>query len=278
MLLIDNNQIILANIFQASKDGSPLNEDYIRHTVLNTYRKYRTKFRQYGDMILCNDGNNYCRKDIFPYYKANRKKQQESKKDEWKAVFEVLDTLREEIKEIFPYPSIRLLGAEADDVIYTLCKTYSQTEKILIVSNDKDFQQLQIFPNVEQYSPTTDKYLMCDNPREFLFEHIIGGDSSDGVPNILSDDDTFIEDGKRQTPLTQKRILQLKKDAENSEFYENPKYIRNSTLIDMSNVPQDLQDRILETYENQKGKGRDKLLQYFIDHKLKTLMPHLEEF
>lgn len=278
MLLIDNNQIILANIFQASKDGSPLNEDYIRHTVLNTYRKYRTKFRQYGDMILCNDGNNYWRKDIFPYYKANRKKQQESKKDEWKAVFQVLDTLREEIKEIFPYPSIRLVGAEADDVIYTLCKTYSQTEKILIVSNDKDFQQLQIFPNVEQYSPTTDKYLTCDNPREFLFEHVIGGDSSDGIPNILSDDDTFIEDGKRQTPLTQKRILQLKKDAENSEFYENPKYIRNSTLIDMSNVPQDLQDRILETYENQKGKGRDKLLQYFIDHKLKTLMPHLEEF
>ena len=78
MLLIDNNQIILANIFQASKDGEPLNEDYIRHTVLNTYRKYRTKFRQYGDMILCNDGNNYWRKQVFPYYKANRKKQQEA--------------------------------------------------------------------------------------------------------------------------------------------------------------------------------------------------------
>ena len=278
MLLIDNNQIILANIFQASKDGEPLNEEYIRHTVLNTYRKYRTKFRQYGEMILCNDGNNYWRKDIFPYYKANRKKQQEAKKDEWKAVFDVLDTIREEVKDIFPYPSLRLKGAEADDIIYTLCKTYSQNEKVLIISNDKDFQQLQIFPNVEQYSPTTDKYLVCSDPRGVLFEHILGGDSSDGIPNILSDDDTFVQDGKRQTPMTQKRIAQLKVDAEQSSFYENPKYIRNSTLIDMSNVPQDLQDRILETYESQKGKGRTKLLQYFIDHKLKSLMPHLEEF
>jgi len=229
-------------------------------------------------MILCNDGNNYWRKEIFPYYKANRKKQQEAKKDEWKAVFDVLDTIREEIKDIFPYPSLRLKGAEADDIIYTLCKTYSQNEKVLIVSNDKDFQQLQIFPNVSQYGPTTDKYLTCADPRGFLFEHVIGGDSSDGIPNMLSDDDTFVIDGKRQARMTQKRIEQLKKDSESSSFYTDPKYIRNSTLIDMSNVPQDLQDRILETYESQKGKGRDKLLQYFIDHKLKTLMPHLEEF
>jgi len=278
MLLIDNNQIILANIFQASKDGEPLNEDYIRHTVLNTYRKYRTKFRQYGEMILCNDGSNYWRKQIFPYYKANRKKQQEAKKDEWKAVFDVLDVLREEIKEIFPYPSIRLQGAEADDIIYTLCKTYSQSEKILIVSNDKDFQQLQIFPNVEQYGPTTDKYLTCADPRGVLFEHIVGGDSSDGIPNMLSDDDTFVTDGKRQTPLTQKRLAQIKKDAESSTFYENPKYIRNSTLIDMSNVPQDLQNQILEEYKKQQGKNKNKLFNYFIKHKLKTLMPDIESF
>ena len=278
MLLIDNNQIILANIFQAAKDGEPLNEDYVRHTVLNSYRQYRTKFRSYGEMIICNDGSDYWRKQHSPHYKANRKKQQLKNAEEWKAVFEILDGLREEIKDIFPYPSIRLKGAEADDIIYTLCKTYAQSEKILIVSNDKDFQQLQMFSNVEQYSPTTDKYLTCSDPRGFLFEHVIGGDSSDGIPNILSDDDTFVQDGKRQTPMTQKRIAALKQDAEGSEFYQNPKYIRNSTLIDMSNVPQDLQDRILDTYESQKGKGRDKLLQYFIDHKLKTLMPHLEEF
>jgi hypothetical protein len=278
MLLIDNNQIILANIFQASKDGEPLNEDYIRHTVLNTYRKYRTDFRKYGDLVICSDGTDYWRRKYFPYYKQNRRKQQEAKKDEWKAAFAVLDKIRNEVAEVFPYPSIRLQGAEADDIIYVLTKTYCQSENILIISNDKDFQQLQIFPNVQQYSPTTKEFLKCEDPRGVLFEHIIGGDSSDGVPNMLSDDDTFVTDGKRQVRMTQKRIDQLKKDSENSSFFEDPKYIRNSTLIDMNNIPQDLQDKILETYQSQQGKGREKLLQYFMDHKLKTLMPHLEEF
>lgn len=278
MLLVDNSQIILANIFQASKDGEPLNEDYIRHTVLNTYRKYRVQFRDFGQMVICNDGSNYWRKKFFPYYKQNRRKQQEAKKDEWTEVYKVLDKIRDEVKDYFPYPSVRVHGAEADDVIYVLTKAYYQTEPILILSNDKDFQQLQIFPNVKQYSPWTKEFVACPDPRQFLFEQIIGGDSSDGIPNILSDDDTFVTDGKRQTRMTQKRIAELQKAAESSEFFENPKYIRNQTLIDLTAIPDDLQERILEAYNGQQGKGRDKLLDYFMEHKLKNLLPSIEEF
>lgn len=278
MLLVDNSQIILANIFQASKDGEPLNEDYIRHTVLNTYRKYRTQFYDFGEFVICNDGNDYWRKNVFPYYKQNRKKQQEARKEEWTAVFKILDKIRDEIKENFPYPSIRLKGAEADDIIYVLTKAHYQSEPVLILSNDKDFQQLQIFPNVKQYSPMTKEFIVCENPREFLFNQIIGGDSSDGIPNILSDDDTFVTDGKRQARLTQKRIVELKEAAETSEFFENPKYIRNKTLIDLTSIPDELQERILETYKSQQGKGRSKLLNYFMEHKLKTLLPDIEVF
>lgn len=278
MLLIDNSQIILANIFQASKDGEPLNEDYIRHTVLNTYRKYRVQFRDFGQMVVCNDGNDYWRKKFFPYYKQNRRKQQEAKKEEWKEVFKILDKIRDEIKEYFPYPSIRIQGAEADDIIYVLSKAYHQSQRILILSNDKDFQQLQIFSNVKQYSPMTKEFIVCENPREFLFNQIISGDSSDGVPNMLSDDDTFVTDGKRQVRMTQKRIMELKEAAETSEFFENPKYVRNKTLIDLTSIPDELQERILEEYKNQQGKGRDKLLGYFMNHKLKTLLPDIEEF
>ena len=278
MLLIDNSQIILANIFQASKEGEPLNEDYIRHTVLNTYRKYRVQFRDFGQMVVCNDGNDYWRKKFFPYYKQNRRKQQEAKKEEWAEVFKILDKIRDEIKEYFPYPSIRLQGAEADDIIYVLSKAYYQSQQILILSNDKDFQQLQIFSNVKQYSPMTKEFIVCQNPREFLFNQIISGDSSDGVPNMLSDDDTFVTDGKRQVRMTQKRIVELKEAAETSGFFENPKYIRNKTLIDLTSIPDELQERILEEYKNQQGKGRDKLLGYFMDHKLKTLLPDIEEF
>ena len=278
MLLVDNSQIILANIFQASKDGEPLNEDYIRHTVLNTYRKYRTQFHDFGEFVICNDGNDYWRKNVFPYYKQNRKKQQEARKEEWTAVFKILDKIRDEIKENFPYPSIRLKGAEADDIIYVLTKAHYQSEPVLILSNDKDFQQLQIFPNVKQYSPMTKEFITCPDPREFLFNQIISGDSSDGVPNILSDDDTFVTDGKRQVRMTQKRITELKESAEHSSFFENPKYIRNKTLIDLTSIPDDIQERILEEFNSQQGKGREKLLDYFMKHKLKTLLPDIEEF
>jgi len=278
MLLIDNSQIILANIFQASKDGQPLNEDYIRHTVLNTYRKYRVQFRDFGQLVVCNDGSDYWRKGIFPQYKQNRRKQQEARKDEWAEVFKVLDKIRDEIKDNFPYPSIKLRGAEADDIIYVLTKAHYQSEPVLILSNDKDFQQLQIFPNVKQYSPMTKEFITCPDPREFLFNQIIFGDSSDGIPNIFSDDDTFVTDGKRQVRMTQKRIAELKESAEHSSFFENPKYIRNKTLIDLTSIPDDIQERILEEFNNQQGKGREKLLNYFMEHKLKTLLPDIEEF
>lgn len=278
MLLIDNSQIILANIFQAAKDTETMNEDYIRHTVLNTYKKYRVQFRDFGELVVCNDGNDYWRKKDFPYYKQNRRKQQESRKEEWAGIFKILDKIRDEIKEVFPYPSIRVKGAEADDVIYVLTKAHYQTEPVLILSNDKDFQQLQIFPNVKQYSPMTKEFITCPNPREYLFNQILSGDSSDGVPNILSDDDTFVTDGKRQVRMTQKKITQLKEEAEHSSFFENPKYIRNKTLIDLTSIPDDIQERILEEFNSQQGKGREKLLDYFMEHKLKTLLPDIEEF
>jgi len=278
MLLIDNNQIILANIFQAAKDTENFNEDYIRHTVLNSYRKYRMMFREYGELVVCNDSCNYWRKQWFPHYKQNRKKTQDAAPDQWKEVYSILDVIRDEIKEIFPYPNIRIQGAEADDIIFALTKRFAQQEKIMILSNDKDFQQLQIFPNVKQYSTNKKELMECADPRGYLLEHIIKGDSSDGVPNMLSDDDTFMTDGKRQTVMTAKRLEALKKQSEESSFCELPNYIRNKTMIDLSCIPMALEESILDSYQEQQGKGREKLFNYFIDHKLKELLPSIEEF
>ena len=145
MLLIDNNQIILANIFQAAKDTENFNEDYIRHTVLNSYRKYRMMFREYGELVVCNDSSGCWRKQWFPHYKQNRKKIQESKPDQWSEVYSILDTIRNEIKEIFPYPNIGIIGAEADDIIFALTKRFAQQEKIMILSNDKTFSNFRFF-------------------------------------------------------------------------------------------------------------------------------------
>ena len=80
IILIDNNQIILsASLLLQSRSETEDDYGFIRHLVLNTYRKYLSKFRRdYGELIICNDSKNVWRKDFFPNYKKNRSDRQKN--------------------------------------------------------------------------------------------------------------------------------------------------------------------------------------------------------
>ena len=282
MILLDNNQLVIANIFQMKKqglDGDP--EDLLRHMLLNNYRLYRSKFKkQFGELVICHDSPHCWRKTIFPEYKAGRRKNQKESDVDWKEIHNLMDSVRSDIKENLPYKNIKVEGAEADDIIYSLCKEYHQQEEILIVSNDKDFQQLQIFPSVKQYSPMKKKYLVCENPKQNLINHIIYGDSSDGVPNILSDNDTFVDDTKRQKRITTKRLNEAYESyREGRHLEEYPiNWCRNETLINLFKVPDKIQEETIESFKNIVPASRSGLLNYFIERKLKNLMENIEEF
>ena len=214
MILIDLNQVLLASVMtllKQQKDNS-LDENLFRHMVLNSLRSYKVKFsNEFGELVIACDNTNYWRKKEFPYYKANRKKNQEASELDWKAIFECLNRIRQELKDNFPYRVIDVESAEADDIIYSLTK--QNDEMILILSGDKDYIQLHGFTNVSQYDPTRKKWIKHSDPDRYLYEHVLRGDSSDGIPNILSDADTFVS-GKRQKPLTQKKIDELYNLAE----------------------------------------------------------------
>ena len=275
--MLDNNQLIIASLFQSMKQDSQLSEDLVRHLILNTYRMYRNKFQsKYGEIVICHDGGSAWRKQLFPLYKANRKKAQEKSGMDWDKMHEIMDVIRAELLETFPYKNIQIRGVEADDIIAILSRYYHTQEKILIVSNDKDFQQLQRFSNVEQYSPLKRKLVKCDDPESFLIEHIIKGDSSDGIPNILSDNDSFINENKRQNSCGAKRINEIKEDIDNWNTGDNWK--RNQDMIDFSSIPEDVECAIIEEYNKEPRGNRGKLLNYFINKKLKLLTSHLEEF
>tara|TARA_Y100001938_G_C8081318_1_gene429324 strand:+ start:873 stop:1712 length:840 start_codon:yes stop_codon:yes gene_type:complete len=279
MILLDNNQIILASLFQSMKYSNELNEDFIRHLVLNTYRMYRNKFSNtYGELVICHDSGNCWRKDFFPQYKQNRKKQQDKSPFDWKEIHSAMDKIRGEIRDVFPYKNIQIPRTEADDLIATICKNYHTEEKILIVSSDKDFQQLQIYPNIKQYSPTTKKFLVCENPKQFLLDHILRGDTSDGIPNILSDDDVYLDVDKRQKRLTKKTIEGLYEEVKDGTIKEREHWNRNKNLVDLSCIPDTYKEQTLEAYNTATTNKRDKLLNYFIDKKLKNLMEHIGEF
>ena len=281
MILVDNNQIVFANVFQMAKSNNMGNLDLLRHLVLNTYRMYRTKFgAKYGELVICHDSGNVWRKNHFPYYKANRRAAQEQSDFDWDVLYDMTSALRREVKETFPYKNLKVDHAEADDIIAVVTKANYQNESILILSGDKDFQQLQRFPNVSQYSPTKKQFLDCDDPEAFLMEHIIKGDSSDGIPNILSDDDTFTEEDKRQKPCGKKKIASImesiRSNGVDSSIARN--WERNQTLVDLMEIPQDIQDNILEEFNKEPVGSRSKLYSYFVENNLAKLLPNIEDF
>ena len=279
MIIIDMNQITLASVmmnFHMTKSDE-LEEDMIRHMILNSIRMYRTMFKEeYGEVVLTYDSRHYWRRDIFPQYKQNRKKSRENDSKDWDKIFGLLNAIKSEFKEILPYKYVEVYGAEADDVIGTLCKEY-QDQKTMIVSGDKDFIQLQKYKNVKQYSPILKKYVNGHNPNTYIKEHILKGDSSDGVPNVLSPDHTFVE-GLRQRPLSKKKIeAWLNSETGMSEEVKR-NYQRNHKLINLDNTPDDLQKSILDTFNEAPSGDRSKILTYFIENKLKELTDSIGDF
>ena len=274
------NQIAVANLMMNLKmnDNKTIDESMVRHMILNSIRMYRMEHHdEYGEVVLTWDSKHSWRRDYFPEYKASRRKGREESDLNWDDIFGTLNKIRNEIKENFPYKYLEVFGAEADDIIGFLCEE-NREEKIMIISGDKDFIQLQKYPNVKQWSPITKKDVNGFNPTTYLKEHILRGDTSDGVPNVLSPDNTFI-DGLRQRPLSRKKIQSwlLGGGSDwNDEVKRN--FQRNSTLIDLSRTPEELKNQIRLEYNNAPHGDRSKLLNYFMQNKLKELTENIGEF
>jgi len=281
MILLDYSQIALSNIIVQKLND----EQMIRHMILNSIRMYNKRYRdEYGQMVICADGMNTWRKEYFPYYKANRKKGREESDQDWNEIFRILHLVKEEIRDNLPYKVIHMDGVEADDIIASLVmetQEFGKDEPVMIVSSDKDFIQLQKYKNVKQFSPIQKKMVTDDNPRTYAFNHIMRGDSGDGVPNVLSADDTFVSE-KSQTPLRQNKINEWLENSDNlrdimpEEIYRN--YQRNKKLIDLTEIPEDIQTTIINTFMEQKVPMKMKVLNYLIKKRCNLLIEVVEEF
>lgn len=280
MIIIDFSGIAISNIVI----NKTLDENMIRHMILNSIRMYRTKFfKQYGEVVLACDGANNWRRDAFPQYKASRKRDRKKSDFDWNEAFRIMNMVREEISENFPYKVIHEEGCEADDIIGTLVEQtqeFGQLEDVMIISADGDFKQLQQYDNVKQFSPLLKKFVVDDHPRLSLQEKIIKGDTGDGVPNILSGDDTFVE-GLRQTPVTKKKMVEILNGLESADtslpWYRN--YQRNQMLIDLTKTPAELKEKIIESHISQDPwHNKGKVLPYLINNQCKMLIECIEEF
>jgi len=283
MILLDYSQIALSNIIVQKLND----EKMIRHMILNSIRMYNKKYRnEYGQMVICADGMNTWRKEFFPEYKAHRKKKRAETDStmDWTEVFRILNLVREELKDNFPYKVVHMEGAEADDIIGALVQNtqeFGNHEPVMIISSDKDFIQLHKYSNVKQFSPIQKKAVSDKNPRTYCFEHICRGDKGDGIPNILSPDNSFVDE-IRQSPMTQKKIAYWLENSDKlqevmtTEEFRN--YQRNKKLIDLEEIPFDLSQTIINNFVEQKPAMRMKVLNYLIKNRLKNLVECAEEF
>ena len=279
MIIVDLNQIMISNLMVQinGRNAVELSESLVRHMVLNSLRGHYKRFRkEYGEMIIACDSGNVWRREVFPNYKASRKTTREKSGHDWATIFEILTKIKNEIKEHMPYKVIELDTAEADDIIAVLVKKYIN-QKILILSGDKDFIQLHN-NRVKQYNPVLSKFVgQGETPSIYIKEHILKGARSDGIPNVLSDDDVFIE-GRRQRPLTKKKIEAWLNGAYVLTEEEQKNYDRNRKLIDLSLIPPELEAKIYNEFDEVKVAHRSKILNYFITRKLKTLIEVIDEF
>ena len=282
MILVDLSQIMMASTMMSMEKGqTEADVDFIRHMVLNSLRMYRTEYNdKYGELVICCDSPHSWRREHFPQYKAGRKTGREESPLNWTQIFGCFETIKEELKTVFPYRFIQVDGAEADDIIGYLSRTESRNEKIMIISSDKDFIQLHQYDNVYQWSPVTKKLVNGIEPHGYLFEHILRGDKSDGIPNVLSADNSIV-DGVRQKPITKKYVenfvLHNAEISGRSEM-EIRNFHRNQKLIDLNETPTNLCEKIWEEYQKEpQGKRRD-LLNFFVEKRLNNLIETIGDF
>lgn len=288
MILVDFSQVIISNLMVqlAMTKTNTIDESLIRHMILNSLKSYRSKFvSDYGELVICCDDRNSWRKDVFEYYKSNRKKDRAASTLDWTKIFEILNRISDELKNNMPYKQLRVATAEADDIIGSLCNKYGSLnnqddiEPILIISGDKDFIQLQKYCNVSQYGPVLKKMMYENNPERFKREHIMLGDTGDGIPNFLSDNDTFVS-GKRQRSIMRKKLsewcVMKPEDFCNASMLSS--YVRNQRLIDLDYIPNDIQEQCIEHFNSVPIASRNGMLAYFLKHKLKTMIEHIDAF
>ena len=297
MILIDYSQVALSAIltFQRELKGTESEiKNLIRHVTLSTLKSYKKKYgKEFGELVICCDGRKYWRRDFFEHYKASRKKNRDASDLNWTLIFDTLSEMRDDIAKHFPYKVMHIERCEADDIIAVMTQwaqsnqlvqegLVEESQKILILSSDKDFKQLQLYPNVRQWSPMQKKYVTATQREiiEYKIEHIVKGDAGDGIPNILSKDDVFVKE-ERQKPVSAKRLQEFIDNGfiacRNDEERRN--WHRNSTLVDFQHIPDGVKSEVIGTYLSSKPTGdKMSIMNYLMEHRCRLLLDEIEDF
>lgn len=279
MIILDLHNAVYSRLVREFS-REPVTEELVRHIILYVIQKHNGRFRnEWGKLVIAADGRDYWRRTMFPYYKHGRKKVRDKSPIDWKKVMSILSMIRDEIATEFSYPVVYDDNAEADDVIATIVQA-NPSEPIMILSGDHDFKQLHASAsNLKQWDINHHRFVTTDEPLLYLKEHIIRGDGGDGIPNILSPDNVFAI-GIRQRPIRKEKLdVWMPLPAEQfctPEMLRN--FQRNKALIDLTQIPPSIQEKILDTYKSQLSKPSKRPFNYLFKHGMSKMMENVSQF
>lgn len=256
-ILADFNNIANAVVHKALYSNELTEETTSSLLFLGKIRQINSQFRDtYGELILCADHRSW-RLDEYPFYKHRRrmKKEEEEKMEDaiFQQIYEEIHDMWETLSAVKVYQTVKVYGAEGDDIMATLAQKLPG--KHLIVSGDKDMTQLTRFSNIKVYNPI--KKEMVDNGKDYYRLLTLTGDSGDDIPNILSDDDTFADPDKKQRTLSAKmkqtlmEAVDIEETIKSTNFKHIPasevlkNYHRNKKLIDLTEIPENISEAIM---------------------------------
>lgn len=253
-----------------------IDESHLRYNLIKYLKEYEKQYKSFGEIILAFDSKNYWRKDFFKYYKSNRRKERDKSPVDWNYIHTLIRQFKEEFEKNLKYTVLEIDKCEADDIIAVIVQTLNK-HKNLIISDDKDFFQLLRIENVSLYKPKKNEFtnhsdIVKKDIEDNLKEHIIRGDRSDGIPNILSEDNCLNE-GIRQKAITKKFLVEVSdKDLTIDSIYSD-KYLRNKKLIDLTEIPKSIFNLVLTKFkvELQTQNNIDKV-EYFRDNNIMSLL------
>jgi hypothetical protein len=278
MIFIDFNQVVITEIHRFyAYNKTQLTQNDLLHISFTALKKCTSLFRKHNIVIAC-DSKTYWRKDLYKLYKFHRKDLREKSPLDWNFIHKTLNEVKADLHEYFPYKVLEVDSAEADDIIGTLVPRFAPHGPVIICSADRDFVQLQQYPNVKQYDPKISAYVTSDDPVKDLKIKIIKGDRGDFIPSFLSPDDQFMT-GKRQTRITEEKLQQwLNESPEvfcNNDTLQN--YYRNQKLIDFNFIPSEVKQRIIDRYDELEFKGKN-IFRYFMSKGLVAFLDDVGEF
>lgn len=288
-MVIDISNISIATLMNnfKPKEQASITIEIIRHLVLDTLRFNVVKFKgEYPEIVIAFDDRNYWRRQKAWYYKKRRQIEHEESEWDWDRLNNFLNPVFEEIRQNMPYLGLKVEFAEADDIIAVVTKkAVGEGRRVLVVSADSDFTQLQKYNGVRQWSPPQKKWVTpkYGSPRNDLRYKNIKGDKKDSIACIKIRNDYIVTkvEGER-APAVKSSELEAWLEADDPTTLMTPewaaRYKENEELRDFEFIPKDIENSIIEAYNTPKSGSKAKMERYFMDNKLSRMFEKLSDF